>query len=77
MEQVSAFERRRGRGKPRPYADMVHFVFLPVVEEELARLEELDVPAGDEDLVDFILFTERAAVDKVAIMPRVASIKAA
>jgi hypothetical protein len=77
IEEASSFERLRSGRKPRPYADMVHFVLLPTIEEELNRLEELGVPAGEEKYVGYILFTEQSALDSVATMPRVGSIEAA
>lgn len=62
------FERRRGGRKPRPGADMVHFVYLPTMESQIWRIEELGVPHGEERRVEELLYTEQHAIDSVAVM---------
>jgi hypothetical protein len=73
-ERLSAFERFRAGEKPEPYADAVHFVLLPTIEEEIARVEELDPPGGEEERVDTILFAQKSTLDSLAVKQRVASI---
>lgn len=77
MKRVADFERRRGGKRPEPYGDVVHFVLLPTIEEEVRRAEEIDPPPEEEERVDAMFFAQRVAVDKVAVMPRVPSLKAA
>jgi hypothetical protein len=77
MERVAEFERRRAGRRPEPGADVVHFVYLPTIEAQIFRIEELDVPRGEQTRIDTLLDAERFALDAVAVMPRVPSIAVA
>lgn len=59
------------------YADLVHFVFLPTIEAELVRIAELRPPLRDAQRIEEIMAAEKAAIDEVAVMKRIASIEAA
>jgi hypothetical protein len=75
-KRVAEFERRQS-GPPEPGADAVHFVFLPTMEAQVWRIEELGVPRGETGRIDAMLDAERFAVDAVAVTPRVPSVAAA
>jgi hypothetical protein len=75
--RIATYERNRAGQKPRPYADTVHFVFLPTIEAELWELGKLDVPSEDEHRVEFMLYKLRTTLDFVATQPSVASLAAA
>jgi hypothetical protein len=77
MERISSFERRRAPGRPLAGADMVHLVYLPTMETQMWRIEELGVPRGEGGRIDAMLDAERFAVDAVAVIPRVPSRAAA
>jgi hypothetical protein len=79
MGRARTFEKRRAEADvpPEPYVDAVHFVFLPIVEEQINRIEELKLPAGEARRIDDMLDTNRSAIDIVATMPKVPSIAAA
>jgi hypothetical protein len=77
MERIADFERRRAGKKPREYADAVHFVFLPTIEAEVWEIGKLDAPPSEEKPVYELLSDDRTAIDAVAVIPRVPSIKAA
>lgn len=73
-QRLAKYERLSAGRKPAPGADMVHLVFLPTIEAQIFRLEELGAPPGQAVQVDTLLDTERRAVDTVAVIPRVPSI---
>lgn len=75
--RVASFERRRAGRKPEPLADMVHFIFLPTVEAQVYGIEQVGVPSGQAKQVSDMLDAERDAIDRVAVVPRVASIATA
>lgn len=76
-ERVADFERVRAPGKPLPKADAVHFVYLPTMEAQIWRIEQLEVPRGEQGRVDAMLDAERQAVDTVAVIDRVPAIATA
>jgi hypothetical protein len=76
-QRVAQFERRRAGRPPTPGADMVHFIFLPTIERQIFRMEELDLPPSEVPRVDALLDAQRFGVDAVAVIPRVPSIAAA
>jgi hypothetical protein len=76
MQRVSEFERRRP-DKPLPGADAVHLVYLPTMEAQIWRIEELGIPRGEAGHIDAALDAGRFAVDAVAVKPRVPSIATA
>lgn len=73
-ERIARFEGLRDGRKPEPGADMVHFVYLPTMETQIWRIEELGVPREEDEEVDAMLDAERDGVDAVAVIPRVSSI---
>lgn len=75
--RVADFEQRREGRKPLAGADMVHFVYLPTMETQIWRIEELGVPPGEEARIDAMLDAERSGVDANAVKARVPSIAAA
>src|ERR1044072_4943902 len=75
--RVSRFERLRNGRKTEPGADMVHFVYLPAMETQIWRIEELGVPPGEEEQIDAMLDAERFGVDANAVKALVPSIAAA
>lgn len=75
--RVSDFEQRREGRKPLAGADMVHFVYLPTMETQIWRIEELGVPLGEEERIDAMLDAERSGVDANAVKAKVPSIAAA
>jgi hypothetical protein len=79
MKRARTFEKRRAEAdaSPEPYVDMVHFVFLPTVEMQVLRIEQLKPPVGEAARVDALLDADRSAIDRVATMPRVPSIEVA
>lgn len=77
MKRVADFERNRSGGRPEPGADMVHFVYLPTMEAQVFRIEELGVPRGESIRIDMMLDASRFAIDAVAVKPRVPSMEAA
>jgi hypothetical protein len=76
-ERIAGFKLRIAGEKPRPYADLVHFVFLPMVEREVSDIEAVDWPKKDAEGIDAMRDGVRTAIDAVAVMPRVPSIAAA
>lgn len=75
MERISDFERRRP-SPPLPGADMVHLVYLPTIERQVWRIEELGVPRGETGPIEAMLDAEGLAIDAVAVIPKVLSIAA-
>jgi hypothetical protein len=73
-QRVAKYERLRGGREPAPGADMVHFIFLPTIEAQILRIEEIGVPRGQAGQVGAILDAERRSVDSVAVIQRVPSI---
>lgn len=78
-DRARTFEKRRAAANApsAPYVDVVHFVFLPTVEMQVLRIEQLKPPAGEAARVDALLDADRLAIDKVATMRRVPSIETA
>lgn len=76
-QKIAKFERLRAGRRPEPYGDMVHYVLLPTVEEELGAIEELEPPKGELDSVDEVLFPQETALNNTAGTPRVPSVRAA
>jgi hypothetical protein len=75
-QRLADFKRENSAGQ-RSILDMVHAVYLPTIEAQTWRIEELGAPRGDEARVDAILDELRTAVDAVAVIPNVPSIAAA
>lgn len=69
-ERVADFEQARGGEPPEPYGDMVHFVFLPTIEDELSKIERIELPARDRQRIDTAIFAQQSAIDNVANTPR-------
>lgn len=79
--KIAAFERHRAGRKPQPDVDAVHFIFLPAVEDEVRWMEELrqelDAPPFASKQIEELTYTQRSAINVVAVMPLVPSITAA
>lgn len=75
-ERTSEFEKQQAslETKPVPGADAVHLVYLPTMEAQIWRIEELGVPHGEAASIDELLDAERSAVDTVAVKTTVPSI---
>lgn len=76
-ERIPGFKLRTAGVKPRPYDDLVHFVFLPTVEREISDIEAVEWPPKDAKGIDAMRDVVRTALDSVAVIPRVPSIAAA
>lgn len=76
-ERMATFKGRLNGRRPEPYADAVHFVFLPTVESEIRAVETVGVPAGEKERLRVLLAADRTAVDAVAVTPKVPSVAAA
>jgi hypothetical protein len=77
MKEVSSYENLHSDDKVGSFVDAVHWVFLPAIDEEIAKLEELEAPPRDEKRIDAMLYAQKAALDSVAVLPAVASVAAA
>jgi hypothetical protein len=77
MREVSSYERSHISDKPSSYIDAVHWVFLPAIDEEIMQLEELEKPPKDEKRIEKMIYAQKAALDSVAVIPEVASVRVA
>lgn len=76
-KRVSDFERQRGLREPLPGADMVHLVYLPMLEAQMWRIEKIGTPRGEAGRIDALFDAERGGVDAAAVRALVPSIAAA
>jgi hypothetical protein len=58
------------------YADMVHFILLPMIEAQIVRIERLGAPVGEEGRIGALISSQRLAIDYLAGSARIASPKA-
>jgi hypothetical protein len=72
-QRTAKFKRLRAGMKPEPYVDDIHYVLLPVREEELWKIEGIGTPAGEKERLRVLFAAERTAIDAVAVIPNVAS----
>jgi hypothetical protein len=76
-QRIASYEHITSKEKPGSYIDVTHWVFLPTVEEEIARVLALGWPTGEKERIRVLLAAERTAVDAVAVMEKVPSIAVA
>lgn len=76
--EMAQFLELQPSGKPplKIYTDLAHFVLLPMVEDEIVRLEALKPPSADAKRVAAMILAEHQAVDRVATTSRIASVEA-
>lgn len=55
------------------FASMVKVVILPIIENEIAEIEKLGAPSGDEDEIEAFLASEQKGMDEVAKLSRIVS----
>lgn len=77
MKEVAEFEQRRDGQKASFAADAVHLVYLPAIESQIWRIEQIGAPVGELEEIDEMLYVEKRSLDAVAVMPRVPSVAAA
>jgi hypothetical protein len=78
MKKKLDFERLKAERPPEPgSSDVAHFVYLPAMEAQVWRMEELGVPRGEAKRIDELLSAARFAIDAAAVIRKLPSIAAA
>jgi hypothetical protein len=69
-------QKREASGTPDSVAtaDMFRVVLIPAVEAEMAAIEKLTIPAGDEQQIEAILAGERKAIAELKRLQRASSL---
>jgi len=72
------FERvNAGRTHAPGSIDMVHFVYLPAMEDQVTFVRLLTEPRGETEKIQELLAAARTAIDRAATVPRIPTLAAA
>jgi hypothetical protein len=76
--KIRAYEQLGAGQDAEERVDASHFVYLPAIETQLRKVEELTmdlgIPSGDAGRINKILDAEKDGIDAVAVKPKVRSI---
>lgn len=76
-KEIAEYEQRLEGRTPARGADMIHFVYLPMIEEQITAIQRVTPPPSQAGYVNAMLDADGVALDSLAVKPRVPSIAVA